>query len=256
MNTQLNKIPFGKKVFVASDFHLGAPNHAESLAREKKIVGWLDSITSEAHAIVLAGDVFDFWFEYKNVVPKGYVRLFGKLANMSDSGIKILVFTGNHDLWMADYLIKEIGAIVYHTPQSFIFDSQKILIGHGDGLGPGDHKFKVLKKIFTSKINMWLFGWIHPDIGIWLGNLWSRRSRKHSNVFPDPYLGDQEPLHLYCQEIEKTDHHDFYIFGHRHLSLNEQIGEKARYINLGDWITFNTYVEITNDGVNLITYEG
>ncbi len=255
MNTTFQNIPEGKKIFVASDFHLGAPNHEESLIREKKIIRWLDSISQEAYGIILAGDVFDFWFEYRHVVPKGFTRFLGKLAELSDSGVQIIIFVGNHDLWMADYLTQEINATIYRHPVSFMIGKQKVLIGHGDGLGPGDRKFKLIKRVFTLKLNQWLFSWLHPDIGLWLGEKWSSHSRAKDLKNPDPYLGEKEPLFQYCLEIEQSTPHNFYLFGHRHLSLNLKINETATYINLGDWIKYCTYVEMDNDTTKLKTYE-
>ncbi|MFT6866616.1 MAG: UDP-2,3-diacylglucosamine hydrolase [Cyclobacteriaceae bacterium] len=255
MNEQFAQIHKGKKVFVASDFHLGAPTQVENRAREIKIVAWLSAIEETAAGIILAGDLFDFWFEYKKVVPKGAVRLLGKLASLSDAGIPILIFTGNHDLWMSDYFITELGANVYHHPISFLIGEHRILIGHGDGLGPGDRKFKLIKRIFTSKLNKNLFRWLHPDIGIALANKWSNKSRIKNLKEPDPFLGEDEPLFQYCKAIEKTDHHDYYIFGHRHLHLEMELSDKARYINIGDWINYNTYAEISVDQVKVKTFE-
>ena len=255
MNRFFENIPNGKKVYVASDFHLGAPSPEQSLIREKKIVLWLDSITPDAHAIILAGDVFDFWFEYKHVAPKGFVRLLGKLAQMSDIGISIILFVGNHDLWIAEYLTKEIQATILYKPESFLFGKQKVMIGHGDGLGPGERRFKSLKRIFISPINKNLFSWLHPDIGLWLGKKWSDHSRNKDLKHPDPYIGKKEPLFIFCQEMEKTQAHDYYLFGHRHLSLVEKISNRATYINLGDWIQYFTYVEIDNKSVDLKKYE-
>ena len=255
MNTYFQNIPEGKKVFVASDFHLGAPSRKHSLIREKKIVRWLDLISHDAHAIILAGDVFDVWFEYQYVVPKGFVRFLGKLAELSDAGVSIVIFVGNHDLWLSKYLTEELQVTIFYKPVSFLFHEQRIMIGHGDGLGPGDRKFKFLKKIFTSSINKKLFSWLHPDVGLWLGNWWSENSRNKDLTNPDPYMGEKEPLFLYCQDVEKRTKHDFYIFGHRHLSLTEKISESATYLNLGDWIKYCTYVEIDNDSIKLKKYE-
>lgn len=244
-----------KKIYIASDFHLGAPTLADSLAREKLIVRWLGSIQDQASCVILAGDIFDFWFEYNFAVPKGATRLLGKLAELADSGIKIKIFTGNHDLWMADYLVKEIGLTIYHAPQSFEIGDMKLYIGHGDGLGPGENRFKFIKKIFTSPFNKFLFKWLHPDIGIALANKWSRKSRKQCEANPEPYLGEDEPLFQYAQSVEKTDHHDYYIFGHRHLALEMDITHKSKYINLGDWITHFTYAEVDQSKVTLKKYE-
>lgn len=256
MNSSFEHIPQGKKIYVASDFHMGAPNVQDSLIREKKIIRWLNEIESSACGIILAGDIFDFWFEYKTVVPKGSVRLLGKLASISDKGIPVIVFAGNHDLWMKDYLGMEIGAFVFHQPQSFNIGNLKVMIGHGDGLGPGGNKFKFIKKIFTSKINKTLFRWLHPDIGVALGNAWSRRNKQKDLIQPDPFLGEEEALFKYCKSVENKNHHDYYIFGHRHLHLEMEINNTSTYLNLGDWINLNTYAEIEENTIKMKTFEG
>ncbi|MFY0600294.1 MAG: UDP-2,3-diacylglucosamine diphosphatase [Cyclobacteriaceae bacterium] len=255
MQNCFSQIPKGKKIYIASDFHIGAPNRKESLLREKKIITWLSQIEDTAHGIILAGDVFDFWFEYKTVVPKGAIRLLGKLAELSDSGIPIAFFAGNHDLWLKDYLSKELGAIIYHNPVSFQTSSMKVMIGHGDGLGPGDRKFKILKRIFTAGFNRALFRWLHPDIGVRLANAWSSRSKKKAIKDPESFLDQKEMLFQYCQSIEKESHHDFYIFGHRHMHLEMPINKNAIYINIGDWVNLFTYAEIDDKTVNVKRFE-
>jgi UDP-2,3-diacylglucosamine hydrolase len=248
------EIPSGKKIFFASDFHLGVPDHAKSLEREKKIVTWLDSIKHEAHTIFLLGDIFDFWFEYTHAVPKGYIRLLGKLAQLRDDGVEIIFFTGNHDMWMFDYFEKELGISVYREPQILHTGKHKMLIGHGDGLGPGDRTYKMLKRIFNSRVCQWLFSWIHPNIGIGIANHWSRSSRISNTKKEEKFQGeDGEFLLLYCKEREAREHHDFYIFGHRHLPLDIRVGDSSRYINLGEWVNFSTYA--VYDGENLALKE-
>jgi UDP-2,3-diacylglucosamine hydrolase len=245
-----------KKIFFASDFHLGVPNHEASVAREKKIIAWLDSIKNEAHTIYLLGDIFDFWFEYKHAIPKGHIRLQGKLAELRDAGIPIVFFTGNHDMWMFDYFPKELGIPVYRDPLVLEVGSQRLLIGHGDGLGPGDHTYKVLKKFFNSGFCQWLFARIHPNLGIGIANHWSRNSRLSNMKREDGYQGNEkEFLWVYCTEVEQKQHHDYYIFGHRHLPLDLPIGEHSRYINLGEWVNFSTYAVYDGKTVTLKTFE-
>lgn len=230
-----------KKIYFFSDFHLGVPSYNESLIREKKICRWLDKIQSDAAELFILGDVFDFWFEYRHVVPKGYVRLLGKLAEFTDSGIPITIFTGNHDMWMFDYLTQEIGVKLIRKPQEFTFNGTKFLIGHGDGLGPGDHGYKFIKKIFANKFCQWLFARLHPNFGISMANFWSRKSRQHTGHHDAVYLGDdKEYLVQFMLETEKHTHYDYYIFGHRHLPIDKTIGN-SRYINLGDWMSYFTY---------------
>lgn len=247
----------GKKLYFASDFHLGAPNHAESLVREKRIIKWLEHIKTDAQEIFLVGDLFDFWFEYKHAVPKGFVRFFGKLAELADAGIVIKVFTGNHDLWMVDYFQKEIGAELIHEPITFSSGGKKFYIGHGDGLGPGDKAYKLLKKaLFTNPICKFLFGRImHPNLGMFLGNAWSlnswKKNREEDVVFEEIQL-ENEFLYQYILDMEKAkNHHDFYIFGHRHIALDSQLNEYTKYLNLGDWIRFYSYGVFDGESLEL-----
>jgi UDP-2,3-diacylglucosamine hydrolase len=245
-----------KKIYFASDFHLGVPDHASSLAREKKIVRWLESVRQDAHTIYLLGDIFDFWFEYKHTIPKGYIRLQGKLAELRDAGIPIVFFTGNHDMWMFDYFTKELDIPIYRDPQVLKVGDQKLLIGHGDGLGPGDKTYKVIKKFFNSRICQWLFARIHPNLGIGIANLWSRESRISNMKREEKYEGKEgEFLWVYCTEREQQEHFDYYIFGHRHLVLDLPIGDKSRYINLGEWVHQSSYGVYDGKTVTLKTFE-
>jgi UDP-2,3-diacylglucosamine hydrolase len=239
-----------KKIYFASDFHLGVPDHAASLVREKQIVAWLDSIKHDAYSIYLLGDIFDFWFEYRYTIPKGYIRLLGKIAEIRDSGVPIYFFTGNHDMWMFNYFPDELGIPIFREPQLLNVGSQKLLIGHGDGLGPGDITYKFLKKFFNSKVCQWLFARLHPNLGIYIANTWSQKSRIANLKREEKFQGEEgEFLWVYCRELEKNQHHDFYIFGHRHLPLNLKVNEKSSYINLGEWVHFKTYA--TYDGTNV-----
>ncbi|MGK7392941.1 MAG: UDP-2,3-diacylglucosamine diphosphatase [Candidatus Cyclobacteriaceae bacterium M3_2C_046] len=232
-----------KKIYFASDFHLGAYPAEQSMVREKLIVSWLDQIKPQAQALFLLGDIFDFWYEYKYVVPKGFVRLLGKLAEFSDRGIKLYFFTGNHDMWIQDYFFSQFNLELFHDPQSFQIRQNSFYIGHGDGLGPGDHTYKLLKKIFRNKLCRKAFSGIHPYIGMGLAQKWSKHSRLKSLKKEEPFLGDDEWIYIYCKEIEQQKHHDYYIFGHRHLPLNLPVLENSRYYNLGEWINHCTYGE-------------
>ncbi len=231
-----------KKIYFASDFHLGAPDHDASLIREKKVVRWLNEIEADASAIYLMGDMFDFWFEYRNVVPMGFTRLLGKLADLSDKGIEIVLFSGNHDLWIRDYLPKEINCKVYHHPIIREFNGKKFYLAHGDGLGPGDHGFKFMKKIFVGKFNQWMFRRLHPDTGVSMARYFSRTSRAHTGDADSKFLGeDKEWLIIHSKEELKKQHIDYFIYGHRHYPLDLEIGGGSHYINLGDWINYFTY---------------
>ena len=241
-----------KKVYFASDQHLGAPTAETSFPREKKFVSWLDTVKQDAEAIFLLGDLFDFWFEYKTVVPKGFVRVLGKLAEIKDSGIPIYFFVGNHDLWMNDYFEKELNIPVYHSPQEFLINNKKILIGHGDGLGPGDRGYKRMKKVFTFPLFKWFFRWLHPDLGVKLGQYMSVKNKLISGEEDATFLGEEnEWLAQYCKRKLREKHYDYFVFGHRHLPLEIQLQENSRYVNLGDWIQYFTYGEFNEDTIRL-----
>ena len=236
------QIPSGKKIYFSSDNHLGAPNAEESKLREKKFVRWLNEIESDAAAIFLLGDLFDFWFEYKHVVPKGFVRVFGKLAELSDSGIPIYFFVGNHDLWMQDYFEKELNIPVCHQPKTFSFNNKKFFIGHGDGLGPGDKGYKRIKKVFTNSFAKWLYRWFHPDIGVPLAKHLSVKNKMISGDEDEQFLGkDNEWLAQYANRKLESEYFDYFVFGHRHLPMEVELNKDSTYYNLGDWISHYTY---------------
>lgn len=236
------QLPPDKKIYFLSDFHLGAPNAAASLEREKKIVAFLDEIKNDAATIFIVGDIFDFWYEYRTVVPKGFVRLLGKLAEITDAGIPVHFFVGNHDMWMTDYFQKELNIPVYFEPKEFDFNNKQFYIGHGDGLGPGDHGYKMLKKIFRNPVCRWLFGILPPVVGVGLANFSSRRSRAVTGSNDGVFLGeDKEWLIQYCKEVLQAKKYDYLVFGHRHLPIDFLLKDNSRYINLGDWIRYYTY---------------
>jgi UDP-2,3-diacylglucosamine hydrolase len=239
-----------KKIYFASDQHLGAPTVKASYSREKKFVRWLDTVKQDAEAIFLLGDLFDFWFEYKTVVPKGFVRVLGKLAEIKDAGIPIYFFVGNHDLWMHDYFEKELNIPVYHAPQEFSINNKKFLIGHGDGLGPGDKGYKRMKKVFTFPLFKWFFRWLHPDLGVRLGQYLSVKNKMISGEEDAKFFGEEnEWLTQYCRRKLETIHYDYFVFGHRHLPLEIKLQEKSMYINLGDWIQYFTYAVFDVDTI-------
>jgi UDP-2,3-diacylglucosamine hydrolase len=245
-----------KKIYFLSDFHLGAPDAATSLVREKKIVQFLTEIKNKAAAIFIVGDLFDFWYEYKKVVPKGYVRILGKLAEITDAGIPVYFFVGNHDMWMKDYFQTELNIPIYFEPKEFTFYGKLFLIGHGDGLGPGDAGYKFIKKIFRNPFCHWLFGIFPPRFGIGLADFLSRKSRAKTGTRDEVFLGEEkEWLVTYCKETLLKKHYDFFIFGHRHLPLNITLSEKSKYINLGDWIKYFTYAEFDGEEMRLKYYD-
>ena len=252
-NTSLHiNVPKGKKVYFSSDNHLGAPTFEESKPREQKFVAWLDAVKEDAAAIFLLGDLFDFWFEYKTVVPKGFVRTLGKLAEISDSGIPIYFFVGNHDLWMKDYFKTELNITVFHKPQEFTFNTKTLLIGHGDGLGPNDKGYKRMKKVFTSPFFQWCFKWIHPDIGVRLAQYLSVKNKLISGDDDVVFLGENEEwLVQYCKRKQADKHYDYFVFGHRHLPMTIDIASNSQYINLGDWIGYYTYGDFDGETLEL-----
>ena len=229
------------KIYFASDFHLGAPNKEDSLIREKKICRWLDSIKDNAKEIYLVGDVFDFWFEYRHVIPIGFERFKGTLANMTDLGVKIHFFPGNHDLWTFGYLERELGLIVHSTPLITTINNKKFYISHGDGLGSGDIKYKFLKSIFSSRLCQWLFSILHPDLGVYLANTWSSKSRKKGGQFNKEKL--RNSLIGYSKEILKKQDVNYFIFGHIHEPIEIDISPTSKYINIGDCITHFSFLE-------------
>ena len=250
------QVPTGKNIYFLSDFHLGVPDHASSLKREKCIVRFLSEIKEDAAAIFIVGDLFDFWYEYKKVVPKGFVRILGKMAELTDSGIPLYFFVGNHDMWMSGYFENELNIPVYYEPKNFEFNGKKFLIGHGDGLGPGDRGYKFLKKIFRNKACQWLFGLLPPYIGMGIAHRSSKSSRAATGEDDARFLGeDKEWLISYCKEMLHQKHYDFFIFGHRHLPIDFSLDNGSRYINLGDWIRYNSYAVFNGQHIELKYFE-
>jgi UDP-2,3-diacylglucosamine hydrolase len=242
----------GKKIYFISDFHLGAPDHEKSLVREKIIVKFLSEAQRDAAHIFIVGDMFDFWYEYKTVVPRGYTRILGKLAEITDNGIPVSFFVGNHDMWMRDYFEKELNIPVYYEPKEFDFNNKKFYIAHGDGLGPGDKGYKFIKTIFRNKFCQWLFGVLHPSVGIGIANYFSRKSRQATGNEDKHFLGeDKEWLIIYSKEVLLQKHFDYFIYGHRHLPYDLQLKGDSRYINLGDWIIYNSYAVFDGEQLEL-----
>lgn len=249
-------LPAGKRVYFASDFHLGIAGRQSAKVRERQIVRWLDQIQSDAAAIFLVGDLFEFWFEYKRSVPRGYVRFLGKLAELRDMGIPIYVFTGNHDMWLFDYFPQELDIPIIRQPIRLQINKKRFLMGHGDGLGPGDHGYKRLKKIFASPLCQWLFARLHPNFGIGLAWYWSGKSRA-AQLEVEQFLGpDREWLIQYCEHKLKQQPADFFVFGHRHLPIDYTLSNgQSRYINLGEWLNYNSYAVFDGEQMELCFFE-
>ncbi|MFN5919870.1 MAG: UDP-2,3-diacylglucosamine diphosphatase [Bacteroidota bacterium] len=244
----------GKKIYFASDFHLGVPTHESSLLREKRIVNWLNSIEHDAQAVFLVGDMFDFWFEYRHVVPKGFVRLLGTLARLSDNGIRIHLFHGNHDLWQFGYLEKELNCTVHNKPVSLMVNQTLFHIAHGDGIGPGQHWFKFILSVYRNRFFQRLFAFFHPFVGMSIAQWVSHRSKLKTFDSNKHYLGDnKEYLMLYTRELLKQNRFSFCIYGHRHLPFEKKINDTT-VLNLGDWFSSNTYAVYDGTHLNLHSF--
>jgi len=247
----------GKKIYFASDQHFGVPNLEQSRIREEKFIRWLDVIKKDAQVLFLMGDLFDFWHEWKYVVPKGYIRVLGKIAELKDSGIDIYFFVGNHDLWMKNYFEVELGIPVYFEKRYYEINNRKFLLAHGDGLGPGDKGYKRMKKVFTNPLAQWAFRWLHPDIAMRIANYMSQKNKMISGVEDQKFLGeDKEFLIQYSKEKLKTEDIDYFVFGHRHLPLIFDLEKGAKYINLGDWIVYFTYGVYDGESFEVNKFEG
>ncbi|HSW67912.1 MAG TPA: UDP-2,3-diacylglucosamine diphosphatase [Bacteroidales bacterium] len=248
------KVEQGKKIYFASDFHFGSPNYSQSLNREKLLVSWLDSIRHDATAIFLLGDIFDFWFEYRTVVPKGFVRLLGTLASISDSGIPVHLFRGNHDIWAFEYLNKELGIHLHRQRGLAELGNKRFFITHGDGLGPGDLGYKLLKMVFENHVIQRMFSWLHPDIGARIAHYFSRRSRHANNVKKAKNGGlpiQNEMMYQYAIKCaSELPDIDYFVFGHLHEPTNIALNNKAKLVIIGDWITNFTYGEF--DGNEMV----
>jgi UDP-2,3-diacylglucosamine hydrolase len=244
-----------KKVYFASDVHLGYPNATQAEWREKLFVKWLDSIKEDALELYLVGDIFDFWYEYKKVVPRGFVRFLGKIAELTDAGIAVHFFTGNHDMWVSDYLTNEVGVILHREAMEQTIFNKKFYIAHGDGLGPGDYGYKILKRIFSSKTLQFLFSRLHPNFSLWLAHGWSNKSRSQKGIIAQSYKKiEDEILYKYSIELLKNKEYDYLVFGHRHLVVNQPINDSV-YINLGDWITNFSYGVFDGNKFSLLKFE-
>jgi UDP-2,3-diacylglucosamine hydrolase len=239
-----------RKIYFASDFHLGLDTGSLPLDREKKVVGWLNNISQQADGIFLIGDIFDFWWEYKHVVPRGFTRFLGTVAAITDSGIPVHFFTGNHDMWVSDYLINECGVIMHTGPLNISFSGKKFHIAHGEGLGNQNFAYNILLKIFHNKPIRALYSALHPSIGVRMGHRWSLNSRLGRGITTE-FLGeDKEDLIRYAVSLSEKEKIDYFIFGHRHLAMTYKLKNNSKIVFLGDWIKHSSYAEW--DGINLM----
>ncbi len=249
---KLSGVSNKKYTYFVSDAHLGIPSYDKSLEREKLLVQWLDQIKEDAAEIYLLGDIFDFWFEYKTVVPRGFVRFFGKIAEITDAGTPVHYFTGNHDMWIFSYFEKELGVVMHRKPLEKSINGKHFFIAHGDGLGPGDQGYKLLKKVFANRVCQTLFSWLHPGFGTSLALYFSRRSRLANGKNDEKFMGeDKEYLISFCKHTIRTKNIHYFIFGHRHLPLDIEIGPKTRYINTGDWVNHFSYAVFDGEKLSL-----
>lgn len=247
-----------QKIYFASDFHLGVDARTSSREREQSLLRWLNMAAHDAAAIYIVGDLFEFWFEYKTVVPKGFTRILGKLADLRDANIPVFMFTGNHDLWMFGYFEQELGIPVFRKPIRETILGKSFLIGHGDGLGPGDQGYKRMKKVFTSNAAQWAFNWLHPDVGVGLANYFSGKSRAATPPAERFWLGDdKEWLLQYCnRKLDQGIEPDFFVFGHRHLPIDWRLkNTQSRYINLGEWLHHQSYAVFDGEKLELLFFE-
>jgi UDP-2,3-diacylglucosamine hydrolase len=231
----------GKKIFFASDVHLGLNTFEKSLEREKRFIKWLDKIKPECQVLFLLGDIFDFWYEYNKVIPRGFTRFLGKLSEFTDSGIEVHLFTGNHDIWMFDYLPAETGVILHRRLVSLKINNKSFILGHGDGVCPEDRGYRILRSIFTNKIMQFLFSRLHPNLALWFGHRWSRHSRISKGI-SEKYLGDDKEFQvIYAKRFLQHSQANYFIFGHRHHPMNLKLNETSHLINLGEWIHANSF---------------
>lgn len=247
------------KTYFVSDAHLGSKALKDKFFNEKKLVRWMNEIQPDCEALYLLGDMIDFWFEYREAVPKGYARFFGKLAEFTDAGIPVYWFAGNHDIWLFDYVQKELGVQVVQGSLSISIKGKQFFLSHGDGLGDPSFMFRLLRGIFHSRACQRLFGWIHPDMGLTFGLNWAKHSRLKREDHPETYLGENQEylIQFVKNEIrEKGDQSaDFYIFGHRHIVLDLQLSVKSRIVILGDWFQHFTFASFDGEHLELVNFE-
>lgn len=252
--TEHIRLKEGKKIYFASDFHFGIPDYARSRKRELKVCAWLDSIRSDAQQIYLLGDLFDSWMEYKKVVPKGTIRFLGKLAELSDAGIEIIIFTGNHDLWMHGYFEQELNIQVIKSVATFTIEHKIFHLGHGDGVSEKETTYKQMKAILHSPVSQWIYRQLHPDLGLRLADFFSRLGPKHKYEDLEMKSHEEEYQILYANSLLKHKHYDYFIFGHRHIPCSLELNDGATFINLGDWISYDTYAVFDGHSTSLKKY--
>ena len=250
----MKTLPPDKKIYFASDVHLGLYPEQKSRDREKIFVRWMEEIRHDADELYLLGDIFDYWYEYRKVVPRGFTRTLGKLSELADSGIKIHFFTGNHDVWVFDYLPQEIGLELHNEPYILEVNGCRMFLAHGDGLGPGDLGYKFLRRMFRSKFLQWFYSRIHPNCSIRFAHWWSKKSR-YSKGVAEAFQGEEkELLIVFAKKMLEKEQLDYFIFGHRHVPMDFRLNDRSRLINLGEWIFSNTYAVFDGSRLELKYY--
>ncbi len=238
------------KTYFISDAHLGLGTKDEERAKESRLIQFLDHIAHDVDQLFIVGDLFDAWFEYRTVIPKGFHRFFAKVSELTDRGVPIHYLAGNHDYWMRDFFRDELGMNTHYEPFDVWIDDKRIYIHHGDGLAANDTGYLILKKLFRSRLNIWLYSWLHPDIGLAFAKSTSKRSRQHTS---GKDYGEGDAMMGFAQE--KIDEgYDIVVMGHRHRPVIRQLG-KGTYINLGDWIEHNTFAELEGGCITLKTWK-
>jgi UDP-2,3-diacylglucosamine hydrolase len=245
----------GSLTYFISDLHLGARSTADRLAGERRVVSFLKSIKPTAKRLYLLGDVLDYWFEYRTVVPRGYVRFFGALAELADAGVEITWFIGNHDIWIFDYLPSEIGLRVVDGSEVADIDGRRFFLAHGDGLGKLKPGFRLIRSVFRNRVCQRLFAAVHPRWTVPLAMKWSASSRRAGGDGPAVSMGDNEPYVAATRLILDADPSiDFFILGHRHVLMDREIADGARLIILGDWIYHFSYAVWDGERLSLQKY--
>ncbi len=246
-----------KNIYFASDAHLGAPTIQNPREHEKRFVNWLESIRHDTRELYLMGDIFDFWFEYDHVIPKGHTRFLGKLCEFTDQGIPVHFFIGNHDIWVFDYLPRETGVIVHKEPYKPVIDGKQFFLAHGDGLTPFEKNYRRIKSVFTNRFAQKIFKWVHPDLGITLARHWSRKSRENNEESDKATFQGEEKEWLinFAKKQLQTRHYDFFIFGHRHIALDLPLKDDSRICYLGDWVNQFTYACWNGETLSLKYYD-
>ena len=250
------ELPAGRKAYFVSDVHLGWPEARQSREREKKFVEWLETIEKNAGALFLVGDIFDFWFDYRHAVPKNFTRTLGQLARMTDRGIPVYFFYGNHDMWAGDYFRNETGMEIVPDEAEVLINGKKFYVAHGDGLGPGDSTYKFLKKIFRHPLAQWLYRWLHPDLGIPLAGFFSRLSRQSADPDITRFLGpEREHLIQHSLQVLRNEPFDYFVYGHRHHTARHELKPGIWYFNIGDWISLKSYAVFDEKDLKIHHFE-